>query len=418
VTSPAARIPASALRALWAPRSWHATLHALTGLLVVATTGAVVTLWWAAWWSLANGATGAPRLTVIYWVVSVAGVVPLLWWLSMLGAVQRARFRSVLGVDIAAPPAAPGRWPARWLAAWRQPAAWRQLGYHLAALFIGPIGGILVTACWSGLAIAASFPGSMPLGRPAWIAFSVAALLAAPWVARGVARADTAAARALLGPDQAQELALRVEALARSRAELVAAADAERRRIERDLHDGAQQRLIALAANLGLTKATMGDVPEATRQGIEQAHEQALAALADLRALVRGLYPAVLGDRGLDAALSGLVAHATLPVRLHVDVAPRCAPGIEAIAYFTVSEALANIAKHAGADHADVALHRSGDRLLVTITDDGRGGATMDGDGSGLRGLEQRARAVDGWLRVDSPAGGPTTITMELPCAS
>ncbi|HEY1596668.1 MAG TPA: PAS domain S-box protein [Thermoleophilaceae bacterium] len=203
-----------------------------------------------------------------------------------------------------------------------------------------------------------------------------------------------------------------------SRTRIVEAGDEARRRIERDLHDGAQQRLIALAANLGLTKATMGDVPEATRLAIEQAHEQSLAALADLRALVRGLYPAVLGHRGLDAALSGLVAHATLPVRLRVDVAPRCAPGIEAIAYFTVSEALANIAKHAGAGHAEVTLRRSGQRLLVTITDDGRGGASMDSDGSGLRGLDQRARAVDGWLRVDSPAGGPTTITMELPCAS
>jgi signal transduction histidine kinase len=266
--------------------------------------------------------------------------------------------------------------------------------------------------------VAATYPGSIPLGRLVWIAAGVVALLAAPWAARGVARADAAAARALLGPDRSQDLARRVETLARSRAEVVAAADAERRRIERDLHDGAQQRLIALAANLGLTKATLGDVPESTRLAMEQAHEQALAAMADLRALVRGLYPAVLGDRGLDAALSGLVAHATLPVRLQVDVAPRCAPGIEAIAYFTVSEALANIAKHAGAEHAEVTLRRSGKRLRVIIADDGRGGATMDGDGSGLRGLDQRARAVDGWLRVDSPPGGPTTITMELPCAS
>jgi signal transduction histidine kinase len=393
-------------------------MHAITGLLLVGSTGFVVTLWWAAWWSLLSGPTGAPALTVTYYVASIVGVVPLLWWLSVLSAVQRARFRSVLRVEIPDPPATQGRWPASWLAAWRRPSAWRQLGYHLASLLLVPLGGIVVAACWLGLIVAVSYPGSIPLGRPAWIAAGVAALLAAPWVARGVARADTAAARALLGPDPSQEMALRVQALARSRAELVAAADAERRRIERDLHDGAQQRLIALAANLGLTKATMGDVPESTRLGIEQAHEQALAALADLRALVRGLYPAVLGDRGLDAALSGLVAHATLPVRLRVDVTPRCAPGIEAIAYFTLSEALANIAKHAGAERAEVTLRRSGERLHVTISDDGRGGATMHSDGSGLRGLEQRARAVDGWLRVDSPAGGPTTITMELPCAS
>jgi signal transduction histidine kinase len=275
-----------------------------------------------------------------------------------------------------------------------------------------------VAACWSALLIACVYPGSLPAGRPAAIAAGAALVLAAPWVARAVARADEAAGRALLGPDRAQELTLRVETLARSRADLVAAADAERRRIERDLHDGAQQRLVALSMNLGLTLATLGDVPESTRLAIEHAHGESLAALAELRELVRGLHPAVLSDRGLDAALSGLVAHAPHPVRLHIDVAPRCAPGIEAIAYFTVREALANVAKHARATCAEITIRRSGDRLRLTVTDDGCGGASLDGSGSGLRGLAQRAGAVDGWLRVDSPDGGPTTITMELPCAS
>jgi signal transduction histidine kinase len=236
-------------------------------------------------------------------------------------------------------------------------------------------------------------------------------------VARGVTRADERAARALLGPSPAQQLELRVAAMARSRSEVVAAADAERRRIERDLHDGAQQQLVALAMNLGMARAALGDdVPPATRKVIEQAHEDAVAALAGLRELVRGLHPAVLNDRGLDAALSGIVARAPLPVRLRFDVTPRCSPSIEAIAYFMVSEALANVARHAQATRAEVTVTRSGGRLSVAVTDDGRGGATADGAGTGLRGLAQRAAAVDGSLAVRSPAGGPTTITAELPC--
>jgi signal transduction histidine kinase len=174
---------------------------------------------------------------------------------------------------------------------------------------------------------------------------------------------------------------------------------------------------MALAMNLGMARAALGDdVPPATRKVIEQAHEDAMAALAGLRELVRGLHPAVLNDRGLDAALSGIVARAPLPVRLRVDVSPRCSPSIEAIAYFMVSEALANIARHAGAGQAEVTVERARGRLRVVVTDDGRGGATADGAGTGLRGLAQRAAAVDGTLHVHSPAGGPTTITAELPC--
>jgi signal transduction histidine kinase len=225
------------------------------------------------------------------------------------------------------------------------------------------------------------------------------------------------AARRLLGPSPAQQLELRVRALARSRADVVAAADAERRRIERDLHDGAQQRLVSLAMNLGMARTALGeDVPPAARKVIEDAHDEAVEALAGLRELVRGLHPAVLNDRGLDAALSGVVARAALPVRLQVDVAPRCAPSIEAIAYFMVSEALTNIARHARASQAEIIVTRDRDRLRVVVTDDGCGGARPDGDGTGLRGLAQRAAAVDGVLHVQSPVGGPTTITAELPC--
>ena len=218
---------------------------------------------------------------------------------------------------------------------------------------------------------------------------------------------------------------MRVESLARSRAEIVAATDAERRRIERDLHDGTQRRLVSLAMHLGMARASLTDAPEPVRQVIEQAHDEATEALAELRQLVRGLHPAVLDDRGLDAALSGIAANAPLPVRLRVDVPARCSPAVEAVAYFVVSEALTNVAKHADASHAEVSVGPTGNRLRVVVTDDGHGGATLDpsdpspnGGGTGLRGLSQRVAAVDGTLTVDSPPGGPTAITVELPCGS
>jgi signal transduction histidine kinase len=320
----------------------------------------------------------------------------------------------VLGVEIPPPPRAAGRWPQRLAGTWRAATTWRQAGYHLLALVIGPAGGAAVAACWTAVLAVAVYPGRLP-GRPGLLAAAVS-LLAAPWVARGVARGDTIAARALLGPSRSEELTLRVAALARSRAEIVTATDAERRRIERDLHDGAQQQLLSLAMNLGMALAALDDVPGPARQAIEQAHEQAVEAIAGLRELDRGLHPAVLNDRGLDAALSGIVARAPLPVRLRVDVATRCSPSVEAIAYFTVSEALTNITRHARATHAEICVRRAGGQLRVVVTDDGRGGASLGADGSGLRGLAQRAAAVDGALHVHSPPGGPTTITMELPC--
>jgi signal transduction histidine kinase len=256
---------------------------------------------------------------------------------------------------------------------------------------------------------------------------AIAVVLAAPWLARGVSHADEAAARALLGPSRSEELAERVETLARSRADIVKATDAERRRIERDLHDGAQQRLVSLAMNLGIARASLTDAPEPARKAIAEAHDEAVLALSELREFIRGLHPAVLNDRGLNAALSGLAARAPLPVRVQVDLPRPAGASIEAIAYFIVSESLANIAKHARATHAEIAVTRLGNRLRITVTDDGVGGAAIpppgDGpagawSGTGLRGLVQRAAAVDGTLSIDSPPGGPTVITAELPCES
>jgi signal transduction histidine kinase len=419
-----------------ARRGWRPTLLALAGLVaglgVGAVLGALVITWLAAVWSLIDWPVGSWGHVVLYVAVVLIWPVLLLWGARGFGDLQRARFRAVLGVDIPAPPAAgAGAWPLR--PVWAAPATWRQLGYHALALVGGTAGGALVAACWSAPVLAGAWLATVGGGARPGVGIglgvavlAVAMLLAAPWVAGAVARADEVAGRALLGPSRGEELAVRVESLARSRAEIVAATDAERRRIERDLHDGAQRRLVSLAMHLGMARAGLADAPEPVRQVIEQAHDEATEALAELRQLVRGLHPAVLEDRGLDAALSGIAANAPLPVRLRVDVAGRCSPSIEAVAYFVVSEALTNVAKHADAGSAEVAVERAGGRLRIVVSDDGRGGATLDGGagadadgaGTGLRGLAQRAAAVDGTLTVDSPPGGPTAITVELPCGS
>ncbi|MEU5644332.1 sensor histidine kinase [Streptomyces milbemycinicus] len=323
---------------------------------------------------------------------------------------QRRRFKALLGIDI------PG--PAR-----RGP----ELRYNL---LVGPAiacGGVLVWgfALVVGLAASTVFVWSPLGGRLKFLPTAMAAtyvtavglalLALAYWLTGALARADVRAATALLGPDPAKALERRVEDLTERRAGTVDAADAERRRIERDLHDGAQQRLVSMAVNLGLAKATLGDLPEEARKVIDEAHREAKEAIEELNNLVRGLHPAVLDDRGLDAALSGIAARAPLPVRLHIDIPERPAPTVEAVAYFVVSESLANTTKHAQATGADVTVVRTGDILRVVIADDGVGGADP-AQGSGLTGLVGRVGSVDGTFDLSSPRGGPTVITVELPC--
>jgi len=193
---------------------------------------------------------------------------------------------------------------------------------------------------------------------------------------------------------------------------MVAAADAERRRIERDLHDGAQQRLVALAMTLGRAKAT--DDPVLAKNLVGEAHGEAKEALVELRNLARGIHPAVLTDRGLDAAVSALAARCPIPVAVDVDLPHRASAHSEAIAYFVVAEALTNVAKHAQATRAWLTVEYLGDRLVVEVLDNGRGGALATG--IGISGLRDRVRAVDGDLHLSSPPGGGTTLRVELPC--
>lgn len=240
------------------------------------------------------------------------------------------------------------------------------------------------------------------------------------WVAPRYAWLHSQLAVAMLGPDRTADLTAKAERLQASRARGVDAAEAERRRIERDLHDGAQQRLVAVAMGLGRAKGKFDADPEMARTLIDEAHADAKLAVAELRDLARGIYPAVLGDRGLDAALSSLAARCPVPVDVTVTVDPRPPAAVESTAYFIVGESLTNIAKHADATTATIRVWReerpAGDQVVVEITDNGSGGAGLR-PGGGLAGLADRAATIDGVMTVVSPLGGPTVIRADLPCA-
>jgi signal transduction histidine kinase len=232
-----------------------------------------------------------------------------------------------------------------------------------------------------------------------------------PWVVRGMAHVDRMMVVGLLGPSR---LANRVTELESDRGAVVDTAAADLRRIERDLHDGAQARLVALAMDLGLAKEKLLEDPEAAAKMVGEAHGEVKVALQELRDLARGIHPAILTDRGLDAALSSVAARCTVRVVVTVDLTARPAEAIEGIAYFTVSELLQNVSKHSRARGASVDVWRSEDRLMIQVRDDGQGGADVS-SGSGLAGLAERLESVDGLFVVASPPGGPTVVTAELP---
>ena len=228
--------------------------------------------------------------------------------------------------------------------------------------------------------------------------------------------------RWLLSPSPTAMLQHEVNALADARLGAVTSAQAERHRIERDLHDSVQPRLVSLAMSIGLAQTKLDTDLPAARALIAEAHEDAKTALVELRNVVRGIAPTILSDRGLDAALSSVVQRAALPTTLNIDL-PRRLPGeIESVAYFVVAEALTNAAKHAQASQAvvTVRLDQTENMLNVAVSDDGRGGAqiTDSETSTGLRGLAERVRAARGTFTVSSPATGPTIVTAVLPCAS
>ncbi|WP_046726412.1 sensor histidine kinase [Streptomyces humi] len=309
-----------------------------------------------------------------------------------LGKLERARARGLLGVRVDEPTPMP--WGKRgggsqrlWMTL-KDPVGWRTLLYDFIRLPWG-----VLTFCVTLTSLFVLWP-------------------VLPFIARGLANVDRAMVRGLLSPSD--ELERRIAELESDRGVVVDTAAADLRRIERDLHDGAQARLVNLAMGLGLAKEKLLEDPDAAAVMVEEAHGEVKLALQELRDLARGIHPAVLTDRGLDAALSSVASRCTVPVQVTADLPARPAPAIEGIAYFTVSELLQNISKHSGARSAAVDVWRTEDRLLIQVWDDGRGGASLD-RGTGMRGLADRLGAVDGLFVVDSPEGGPTTVTAELP---
>jgi signal transduction histidine kinase len=411
------------IRDLVSPRTWLAFTHHLAGWVVGVVFFLIVAFGIAiGFGSLPLALVGLPVLGL---TLRCAG------WLA---AEERARFALLLGVRIPAWPADPRR-GYRWLLVPRRATltgrqTWGTVGYGLLEVVVTTVSAALCLVVWAVGLVMITLPlygGLLPGGSPhigglaihgslylTSVAGGVALLLAAPQLTRGLAVADAALARRLLAPPS--DLAARVTELERSRERVVDAAEAERRRIERDLHDGAQQRLVALAMELGRAKTKFADDVDAARDLVDQAHAEAKAALTELRNLVRGVHPPVLTDRGLDAALSGLAALSPVPVDVQVDVPVRPKAAVEAVAYFVVAEALTNVAKHSRAQHATVVVEGHGypGTLNVVISDDGIGGA--DADGAGLAGLADRVSGVDGTLSVESPSGGPTVISAVLPC--
>jgi signal transduction histidine kinase len=404
-------------------RTWLATMHLLAGLPI----GIVLVTLVATGVSLGVGLlplflVGIPVLIVTFWIASAGA------------RFERGRYALLLGVTITPPAAvADDSWWPRLLRRLRTASTWRQLAYCVLWLPIGAIDFTLAVALWSvalslialpvynpflpqgGASIGSFVLDSWWLVACACVA-GVAILLVTPHLIRALAAVEATIAGALLGAGRPSPLVARVSELERTRARAMDAAATERVRMERDLHDGAQQRLVSLAMELGRAQAKFDTDPAGARELIDRAHAEAKEALVELRDLVRGVHPPVLSDRGLDAAISGLAALSPIPVTVTVDVAQRPSMTIESIAYFVVAESLANIAKHAHAQRASVEVNRAGDTLRVLVRDDGIGGANPQGQG--LTGLADRVSGVDGRLTITSPAGGPTTVDVELPCAS
>jgi signal transduction histidine kinase len=327
-------------------------------------------------------------VTVIGLPLLVAGLLGT----RQFGRLERARARRLLGVRVDEPSPMFRRrgtgFVGRMLSALKDPVGWRTALYTFMRL---PWGIVTFSVTLTGLFVL-------------WPVL--------PYIARGMTNADRAMVRGLLSPDE--ELEARISELESDRGVVVDTAAADLRRIERDLHDGAQARLVALAMGLGLAKEKLTEDPEAAARMVDEAHGEVKLALQELRDLARGIHPAILTDRGLSAALSSVASRCTVPVKVTVELDERPAEAIEGIAYFTVSELLQNVSKHSRARSASVDAWRTRGRLLIQVSDDGVGGARLDG-GTGMAGLADRLGAVDGLFVLDSPEGGPTTVTAELP---
>jgi signal transduction histidine kinase len=389
----------------------------------------------------------APVGLVLLALAAVAAALIPVWVgvpLTLLALAALRRFANLrrswagraLGVEIPRPyrPAGLRGWFARLRAVARDPATWRDLAWvpldatagtvlrllPVALLVLG-LGGLAVPAIWPLL------PAGTDLGYLGLVRVTdqpsanlvalegVLVLLLWGWATPRLLRADAHLARLLLGPTEGARLASRVAELTETRAETVDTQAAELRRIERDLHDGVQARLVALGMSLGMADEAVGEDPEAARELLAEARQATSQALAELRDVVRGIHPPVLADRGLDGAVRALALASPLPTDVQVNIPGRLPAPVESAAYFAVAEALTNVIKHSQAGRCWVRLRHAGGRLAMEVGDDGKGGAEPAG-GSGLPGIRRRLAAFDGTLVVTSPPGGPTVVSMELPC--
>jgi signal transduction histidine kinase len=442
-TVPSSNPLARTLRAPFEARTWKETIHLLLNMPIGIATFTVV---------MTGISLGFGLLITLLGIPIVIGMLFVSRW---MGAFERARAGILLDTPIPAPYRADppkDKWWRPWTSRASDPATWTELAYHFLLMPIGVVTFTIVSAFWVfGLALlfapVLAWRGTLlhifdswitltvdparhvvtfgTTGGPHWVVNTpwefaliavagVVVLFITPWAIRGLATANRGIVRGLLGRD----LTGRVQQLSASRDAAVDLAAADRRQIERDLHDGVQQRLVSLAMDLGRAKEKLDTDPERAKALVDEAHEEAKRAITEVRDLARGIHPAVLTDRGLDAALSALAARSPVPVDVNVDVAVRPPASVEAAAYFVVSEALANIAKHASATKATVTVRRPDDRwLTIQVQDDGTGGAQVI-EGSGLAGLRDRVKALDGELHLLSPQGGPTVLQVEIPCAS
>ncbi|WP_399884226.1 sensor histidine kinase [Streptomyces sp. BBFR51] len=314
----------------------------------------------------------------------------------------------------------------------RDPATWRDLCWLPVDMTAGFVTALLAFALvlypLEGFTIAAGLWRVLPDGY--WYGFvhvtgqisalyaaglAVVLLFAALWLTPLLLHAHFRLTGAVLGTGQG-ELAERVRVLTETRRDAVDTSAAELRRIERDLHDGAQARLVAMGMDLGTIEALLEKNPAKARELLAQARQSSADALTELRELVRGIHPPVLAERGLGDAVRALALRLPVATEVDVDLPGRADAPVEAAGYFAVSEILTNAVKHSGADRIWIDMHHEEGRLRVSVTDDGKGGAAI-GAGSGLAGVERRLGTFDGVLAVSSPAGGPTMVTMEIPCA-
>jgi signal transduction histidine kinase len=385
---------------------------------------------------------GTTSISLIVFVVGLPLLALTMWLVRVAARIQREVANVLLDARIEARPTVPApegqsRWR-RLLAPVLDPADWRALAYLL--LFAFPIGlGLFIAAVvlWSVALFCVTAPvwyyivpadnrgdflwdGNTIDSSLEWVAVvggGLVLLFITPWIVRALTRLDAVLMRALLGPTRG-ELERAAARSAEQRDLAVSSAAGDRRQIERDLHDGAQARLVSLAVDLGRARRRLeeGDSSDEAAELVRSAHEEAKQALAEIRDLARGIHPAVLTDRGLDAALSSLAARSPVPVALCSELGDERPPEqVESAAYFVVAEALTNVARHSEATNAAVSVVRDDGVLVIEIRDDGVGGADAQ-PSSGLAGLRDRVGSLGGTLVVESPPGGPTAITAVLPC--